>query len=176
MRNAKAMNFLGLDLNYRRRFCDPAKYDFARMIDEPRPTGVRAIDAASSVDHVSPLRDTLCGRAESEVVLLPRSVPVHGIRTVDLPREPARYRSVSACPALQALSPRDSCDGGPQYPGQCERGARLAHPCRLRAEPDRHRTAAVCRRGLRCRSEGIGLRAGHDHHRSVPVGVFVGAL
>src|SRR5271157_1946531 len=102
------MNSLGLDLNCERRFCDPARYDFAGMIDEPRPAGVRAIDAASSVDDVSPLCEPLCGRTEGEVVLLPRSVSVHGLRTVDLPGGSARYRSLSARPALQALSPGDS--------------------------------------------------------------------
>ena len=47
------MEFLRLDLNRKGRFCDPAKHDFARTIAEPRPTGVRATDAASSADHVS---------------------------------------------------------------------------------------------------------------------------
>ena len=30
------------------------------------------------------------------------------------------------------------------------------------------RSATVCERALWCRSEEIGLRTGHDHHRSVP--------
>ncbi len=54
--------------------------------------------------------------------------------------------------------------------------ARLAHLRRLRAEPDRHRPTAVCRRALRCRVEADGLRLRLDDHRSVPVGVSVGAV
>ena len=116
------------------------------------------------------------GRTQGQVVLLSRSVSVHGVRAADLSGEPARHRSVSARPALQALSPGDSLDGRAQHAGQCQRGARLAHLRRLRAEPDRHRAAAVCRRAVRGRFEGDGLRPGHDHHRSVPVGVSVGAV
>ena len=49
-----------------------------------------------------------------------------------------------ACAKFQALSSRDSFGGGSQYPGQCQRGARLVHLCRFCSEPDRHRQAAVC--------------------------------
>ncbi len=44
------------------------------------------------------------------------------------------------------------------------------------AGPDRHRAPAVCRLTVRGRLEGVGLRPGYDHHRSVPVGIFVGAI
>ena len=53
------MNFLGLDLNRDYHFCHPAKHDFVGDIDEPRQAGVRSADAASSVDHLPPLRHTL---------------------------------------------------------------------------------------------------------------------
>ena len=99
-----------------------------------------------------------------------------GVRTTDLSAEPARHRSVSARPALEVVPPRDSLDGRTQYARQCECGARLAHLRRLCAGPDSHRAPAVCRRTVRGRLEGVGLRPGYDHHRFVPVGVFVGAI
>jgi len=170
------MNGLGLDLNGEGGFCDPAKHNFAGTIDEPRQAGVRATDAASSADHVSPLCDPVSRRTQGQVVLLPGSVPEYGVCAADLSRKSARHRSVSARSAVQAVSPRNSLDGRAQYSGQRERRTRLAHLCRLRAEPDRHRSATVCERALWCRPEGIGLRTGHDHHRSVPVGVSVGAI
>ena len=74
------MKILGLDLNCERGFCDPAKNQFAGMIDEPRQARVRATDAAPSIDHVSPMRDPISGRVEGEVVLVPGSVPEHGLR------------------------------------------------------------------------------------------------
>src|SRR6266571_820023 len=142
------MNFTGLDLNYERRFCDPAKHNFAGMIDEPRQAGVRATDAAPSADDVSPMRGPVSRRTQGPIVLLSGPVPEHGVCTADLSREPARHRSLPARPTHQAVSPRNSLDGGAQYTGQCERGARLAHLRRLRPEPDRHRPAVVCRRAL----------------------------
>src|SRR5450631_2172450 len=36
--------------------------------------------------------------------------------------------------------------------------------------------AVVRRRTVRGRLEGVGLRAGYDHHRPVPVGVYVGTI
>src|SRR6266581_378397 len=90
------MNFLGLDLNCERRFCDPAKHNFAGMIDEPRQAGVRATDAAPSADDVSPMRGPVSGRTQGPIVLLSGPVPEHGVRTADLSREPARHRSLFA--------------------------------------------------------------------------------
>src|ERR1700685_1534857 len=98
------MKALGLDLNCECGFCDPAKYYFAGMIDEPRAAGIRAIDAAPSIDHVSSVRNPLCGRAEGAVVLVSGSVSVHGLRAADVPGESARHRSVLARTAVQALS------------------------------------------------------------------------
>jgi len=39
------------------------------------------------VDYLPPLRYPLSGGVQSEVLLVPGSVPVHGVRTVDLPGE-----------------------------------------------------------------------------------------
>lgn len=88
--------------------------------------------------------------------------------------EPARHRGVSARSALEAVPPRDSFDGRTPYAREC--GARGAHLRRHCAGPDRHRAPAVGRRSVRGRREGVSLRPGSDHHRSVPVGVFVGAM
>src|ERR1035437_10880154 len=109
------MLYFGLDLNCACRFCDPAKYDFAGVIDEPRQAGVCAIDGTLSADDVSSLRDSLSGRTQGQDFLLPGSVPVHGVRAVDLSGEPSGHRSLLARPALQALSPRDSFGHGAQY-------------------------------------------------------------
>src|ERR1700732_5441663 len=110
------MNFLGLDLNCECRFCHAAKRAFVGAIDEPRQAGVCAADAASSVDDLPPLRHSLSGRVQSEVLLVPGSVLVHGVRTVDLSGEPSGHRSMPACTKFQALSFRDSLGGGSQNP------------------------------------------------------------
>ena len=87
--------------NYASPFCDPAKHGFARAIDEPRQAGICAVDAASSVDHLLPLRRTLSGPVQGPVVLVPRSVPMHGVCAVSLSRKLAGHRSVFARAVLQ---------------------------------------------------------------------------
>jgi len=100
------MNSLGLGLNCECHFCDPAKRAFVGAIDEPRQAGVCAADAASSADHPPPLRRPQSGRVQGEVLLVPGSVPVHGVRTVDLSGEPSGHRSMPARTKLQTLSSR----------------------------------------------------------------------
>ena len=85
-------NSVGLDLNSECGFCDPAKHNFVGAIDEPRQAGVCAVDATSSVDHLPPLRYPLSGRVQSEVLLVPGSIPVHGVCTVDFSGEPSRIK------------------------------------------------------------------------------------
>src|SRR5437762_101621 len=170
------MILLVTDLNRGSKVCDPARESIAGAANVRGQAGVCASHGAFAAAHLSTNREPLCGRTKGEVVLVPGSIPVHGLRTIDLSREPARHRSVSARAALQALSPWDSVDGRTEYVGQCKRGARLAYLRRFCAGPDRHRAAAVCRRALWCRFEGVGLRAGYHDHRSVPVGVFVGTF
>ena len=102
------------------------------------------------------------------------SVPVHGLRTVDLPGESAGHQGVPARATHEAVSPRDPIGHRPQHTGQCS--AQLAHLCRLRPEPDPYRAATLCRGPLRGRSQRRGVRAGCHHHRPVLVGLPVGAL
>ena len=116
------------------------------------------------------------GEHKARVVLVPGSVLVHGVRTADLSGEPSGHRGVPARAALEALSPGDSVDGGAQHAGQCQRGSALADLRRRRPEPNRHRETALCRRTLRGRLEGVGLRPGHHDHRSVLVSVSLGAV
>src|SRR6266508_4692890 len=103
------------DLNRGSKVCDPARESIAGVTNVRGQAGVCASHGASAAAHLSTNREPLCGRTEGEVVLVPGSVPVHGVRAVDLSREPARHRSLSARAALQALSPWDSVDGRAQH-------------------------------------------------------------
>jgi len=159
----------GLDLNLRPVFCDPASTSWvAEGIDERRQVRVCAADAASSAFDVSPLRATLRWRAQGEELLLLGSVPVHGLRTADLSRKPARYRGVSESPALQALSLRISSKQYlAQHPGQCQRNPRLAHLRSIRAATNCDSAQALCQRVLRGGFETHCLRTGLDLDRSM---------
>src|SRR5205823_10332306 len=112
------------DLNRKCKVCDPAMGSIAGATNVRGQAGLRTSHGASAAPQLSQNRHPLCGRTEGEVVLVARSVPVHGIRAADLSGEPARHRSLFARTAFQALSPRDSLDGGTQYAGQRERRAR----------------------------------------------------
>src|SRR2546421_6361574 len=106
--------FVGLDLNWGNRFCDPAKGNFVGTTNEPRQTGVRAGDGASASDHLPAVCGPLSGRAQGQILLLSGSIPVHGICATDLSRKPARSRSLSAGSTLQALPSWNSICGGAQ--------------------------------------------------------------
>ena len=132
--------------------------------------------AAPTVDDISSLRRALQRRVPHPAVLMPGSVSVLGVCAVDLAREPARHRSVSACAIVQTLPSRfPQCDR-PQHLGQCQRGARLADLCRLRTTPDRHRAAPLCERSAGTGPRRDRLCFGFYHHRSLPLGVPLGAV
>ena len=114
------------DLNRDCKVCDPAMRSIVGAHNVCGKAAVCANHGASTAAHVSTNRGPLCRRAKGKVVLVPRSVPVHGVRATDLSGEPARHRGVSARPALEAVPPRDSFDGRTQYARQCECGARGA--------------------------------------------------
>ncbi len=111
-----------------------------------------------------------------EEVLLLGSVPDDGLRSIDLSREPARYRSVSAVRDRQALSSRVSRQGCACYFGRRQRISRLPDLCRLRPCLDWDRPTALCQRPHRRRSGSESLRSGLNHHRSVPDIVSVGQI
>jgi hypothetical protein len=64
----------------------------AEAIDASRPARFLAVDAPSSADDVPPVRGALCRGAQGQKLLVSGSVPLHGLRAADLPRESAGYR------------------------------------------------------------------------------------
>src|SRR6266576_553363 len=166
----------GLDLNFEPVICQPAMNIFAGVIDAYRQAGFCAVNGASAADDVSSLCGAIWGTSQGQAFHLFGSVPLHGLCATDVSREPARHRSLSACSVLQTLSLGFPQRGGAQHPGQRQRNSRLAHLLRLRPELDRNGPKALCQRTLWGRSERYRLRSGRHHHRSVPVGVSVGAV
>src|SRR5262245_6932 len=144
--------------------------------DEPRQTRFRADHGALTGVDLQTLRCSLRRRAQGQALLLSRPTSVHGVRATHLARELARYRSLSASTQYEALSSRHPRQRSPQHSGQRQRYARLAHLLRLRPTPNRDCETALCRGNARHRVEGHGLRTRLDINRSVPVGVFLGAL
>src|SRR5438552_12650771 len=105
-----------------------------------------------------------------------RTVRCHGFCPIDLAREFARHRNMSARSGIQTLSQRHSPTHRSQYAGRRQRNPRLAHLRRFRSDP--HSTG---RRALRqrtfCRGTSTSrLRAGLHYHRLVSVAFSVGHL
>ena len=85
------------------------------------------------------------GRAQGQELLVSGSVSVHGVRTTDLSREPARHRGESASTVRKALPLGDSRRRCPQHSRQRQCDPRLAYLRELRGALDRYRTRLVCR-------------------------------
>src|ERR1035438_4736184 len=82
-------------------------------------------------------------------LFLPRPVFGDGLCSADLPRESPRHRNLPGFYARQVVPHGISRTSDALYTGRCQRGARLAHLCRLFPGADCHCPAAVCKRSLR---------------------------
>jgi hypothetical protein len=147
----------GLDLNF-----ESQTWDFSRISAQnphsPRQARICATHVLSASEYVSPR----CGRSQWVVqgqrLLVPGPVLRHGLRSVDLPRIAARYRSQVACPSQTAVPHGVSLpDYFAQQAGQCERRTSLADLCRFRTTPDWHSAASVCQGTCRCSSEYLDI-------------------
>ena len=87
--------------------------------------------------QIPPMRSSLRRRTTCADLLLLGSVPLHGLRAIDLSREPARHRDLPACAWQQTLPRRHSRQPLAQHAGRRQRKTRLAHLCRFRAGPHR---------------------------------------
>lgn len=158
------MFLAGLDLKLSGYICEPAMFSIMGGADEPRQIRFCSDHGAYAAQYVQALRGSLWWPIQGQALLLPGPVSVHGVRATHLSRELARHRSLPSSPECQALSSRLPQQRCPQYTGQRECHAGLAHVLRFCAEPDWDRAAALCRRTARCRLEGYGLRARFDDH------------
>lgn len=172
----KVTSFPGLDLNIDRASRTVTAVLAAESLDASRPADFCAVDAPPSAHNLSPMRGALCRRTQGQELLVSGSVSVHVVCTVDLSRESARHRGVSARAVREALSLGDSRQCFSEHARQCQCDPRLAYLRELRREVDWYRTRLVCRRALRHRSGRDSLRARCHDHRFVPVGFSLGTV
>ena len=129
-----------------------------------------------AAQRISEMRRPIQWRRKLARLLLLGSISGDGLRAMDLPRESARHRGLPGGHGREARSHGLSRPGPAFHPGRCQRHARLAHGRRLRADPDCHCTAALCRRTDGCRTRSKPLCAGFDDHRLMPEFVSLGSL
>src|SRR4030042_5059335 len=80
---------------------------------------------------VPEVREPLRRRAQSEIIFMLGSIPVHGFCPIDLPGRSPGYRGMSARCQRQALPYGNTEQGIAQYALQCQHGSGLAHLRRL---------------------------------------------
>ena len=124
-----------------------------------------ATDRLPSQIPIQQMRPTLSWKQPSATLFLSRSVPVHGIRAVDLPRESSRYRNLPAFYATQTLSCRVPGKHVPKHARRSQRESRLADLCRLRSGVNCQSPQALCQRQLWFGFEASGLCLRFIHHR-----------
>ena len=146
------------------------------MRGECRPNCFRSAHGSSATLRVSEMRESLSGRPPAEELLVLGAVSRHGFCAVHLPREPARYRGVSAVSGRQALSHGVPEHVSALHAGRCQRVSGLEDLCRLCPSPDRRGATALLGRSDGRRTRCQPLCAGLDHHRSVSFLVSVGAF
>src|SRR6266568_139072 len=143
---------------------------------EPRTNRVCSTHQLSSIQRIQSLCGPLRRQQARATVLMLGPIPDHGFCPINLPREFARHRSVSASPRSQALSLWLSWSRQAFYVGRCQRDSRLENLCRFRPESDSDRAALVRRHRLGSGTRINCLRARRDHHRSMSVALSLGQV
>src|SRR6266436_7211290 len=91
------------DLNAVAPFHHPFGFGSAGGWNVHWQNAVRAGHGVPAVEDVSPFGGALRGGLSGAHTVLRRSISDHGLRAIDLSREPARYRSLSRRAGEQAL-------------------------------------------------------------------------
>ena len=128
------------------------------------------------MDYFHADRRPVWRRSPGPDAFLRRAIPVHGLRPADLPGKPARHRDLPLGPRIETLSHGLPPAGPALDAGRCQRKARLAYPCGVGPAAHHPGEDAVRRRRTGVGPDQYRLRPGLDDHRSVPVGLSVGAL
>ena len=163
----------GVDLKSAKN--DPSSFSEGRD-HECRQDTVCPVDGFSAVVDIQPIRCALRRRQGRSHPDLRRTVSRHGVCPTHLPGKSARHRGQSFGAGVQAVPHGISRADTTLDAGRCQRIARLAHLCRLRCSPDHPGESALRPRGLGAGIVEHGVCPRFDDHRSLFVGVSVGAL
>ncbi len=118
----------------------------------------------------------LSRRLQSAKFFMHGSIFMHGLRAIDLSREPARHRVMLAIHATETLSHGHPRSGLTQYIGQRQQPARLANLRRFCPSVDPLGQGTIPERTIWRGTQANGLRAGCNDHRPVPVVIPMGTF
>jgi len=144
--------------------------------NEPRQDAVCASHGLPTLENLPSHGRAVRCRSSGAYALECRAVSRDGLRPADLSGESARHRDLPECSSSQALSHGLLSSGGAFDIGRCQRAPRLAAVRRFRAAPDQPSAQALCAGQLRRGTRSHRLRPGCHDHRSVSVGLPLGAF
>src|SRR5438552_3626257 len=152
-----------------------SRFTSKEEIREPRTNHICSTHQLSFAQRIQSLRSPLRRQQARATVLMLGPISNHGFCPINLPREFARHRSVSASPRPQALSLRLQWSHQTFHAGRRQRNARLENLCRLRPESDSDRAALVRRNRPGSGTRINRLCARRDYHRSLSVALSLRA-
>src|SRR3972149_8000032 len=126
--------------------------------------------------RISKMCRTIFGQLQKQNVFLPRSIPLHGLCSINIPRKFARYRSLFTIHEQQTLSHGYSRQSQSNDSGQSQRESRLAYLCRFCANLNSFCQGLVFKRRLWFRSQRNGLCFRRYDHRFMFISVSVGQI
>jgi len=146
------------------------------IADEHRTDSLFTDHGFSSPPGLPKMRQSIPRKSQGPNILMPGSVPVYGLRSTDVSRKLARYRSLFACDANQTLSHGNSKPDFKINAGRCQREQRLANIRRLCPSVDSCGPRALYRRSVRRRVGPNRLCTRFNNDRPLSLALSVGKI
>ena len=144
---------------------------FQRSHRVHRQDPFREVDGFSTMDNLFPHCRTLRWRPSGPRASVYRSLSHDGLCANYPPRKPPRHRGGAFGAVGQVVPYGHPLPRATFHAGRRQRTPGLTHLRRVRAAADRAGSQALRRRGVGTGSVEHSVRAGFDHHRSLPVAV-----
>ena len=122
------------------------------------------------------MRQTISWRPQNTKILLHGPISLYGIRSINLPREFARHRSMPARQPVKTLSHGHSIPHLTKHISRRQRKSRLANLRRLRPNPYIHCQRSLCQGRLRHQSSSRSVRSRLNNYRFMPVSISLGTV
>ena len=119
---------------------------------------------------------TISRRPQNTKILLYGPISLYGIRSINLPRELARHRSMPARQSAKTSSYGHSIRHLTKHISRCQRESRLANLRRLRSNPYIHCQRSLCQGRLRRQSASRSVRSRLNNYRFMPVSISMGTF
>ena len=141
-----------------------------------RSISLLATNGLFSKTRFQQMRSSVSRQSSNKNFLMPRSVPLHGVRPANLQRKSEGHRNMSASNAAEAISRWDKRQGLTQYSGGGKRKTPLANIRRLCTGTHKKSKTTLRQRKFRLKTKANGLRFGFYNYRSLPYFVSVGSV